>query len=72
MLNLNFHETKYHTGIIFLLIVTGTSAQELNTFFKETDSFFKANIVDGRVKYNAIKETSLKHKLTFFYIPVLR
>ena len=42
--------------LFFLLIVTGSSAQELNTFFNGTDSFLKANIVDGRVKYNGIKE----------------
>jgi hypothetical protein len=43
-------------ALFFFLIVTGSSAQELNTFFNETDSFLKANIIDGRVKYNAIKE----------------
>ncbi len=43
--------------LFFLLIVTGSSAQELNNFFNETDSFLKANVMDGRVKYNAIKET---------------
>ena len=44
--------------LFFFLIVTGSSAQELNTFFNETDSFLKATIIDGRVKYNTIKENS--------------
>jgi hypothetical protein len=42
--------------LFFLLIVTGSSAQELKTFFNETDSFLKANVNDGRVKYIAIKK----------------
>tara|TARA_R110000782_G_scaffold120133_2_gene211025 strand:+ start:1059 stop:1772 length:714 start_codon:yes stop_codon:yes gene_type:complete len=42
--------------LFFLLIVTVSSAQELNKFFNEADSFLKANVVTGLVKYNAIKE----------------
>jgi hypothetical protein len=36
--------------------VTVSSGQELNKFFNEADSFLKANVVNGLVKYNAIKE----------------
>tara|TARA_R110002126_G_scaffold132758_2_gene276749 strand:+ start:196 stop:909 length:714 start_codon:yes stop_codon:yes gene_type:complete len=42
--------------LFFLLIVTVSSAQELNKFFNEADSFLKANVVNSLVKYNAIKE----------------
>jgi hypothetical protein len=49
---------KFNTLNLFLLlfIVSSTSAQKLSEFFSKTDSFFKANVVDGRVKYTAIKE----------------
>jgi hypothetical protein len=42
--------------LFFLLIVTVSSGQELNKFFNEADIFLKTNVVNGLVKYNAIKE----------------
>ncbi|MDO6473107.1 DUF547 domain-containing protein [Maribacter sp. 1_MG-2023] len=41
--------------LFFLLIVTSVSAQDVATFFNKSDSFFKTNVVDGKVKYAAIK-----------------
>ena len=35
--------------LFFLLIVTVSSAQELNKFFNEADSFLKANVVNSLV-----------------------
>ncbi|TDT43826.1 uncharacterized protein DUF547 [Maribacter spongiicola] len=42
--------------LFFLLIVTNISAQDVATFFSKSDSFFKTNVVDGKVKYAAIKK----------------
>ncbi|WP_339841363.1 DUF547 domain-containing protein [uncultured Maribacter sp.] len=42
--------------LFFFMIVTNLSAQELTGFFNKTNSFLKTNVVDGRVKYAAIKE----------------
>ena len=47
------------TIIPFLFIffaLNNISAQELATFFKQSDIFFKANVVNGKVKYAAIKD----------------
>ncbi|MDP5060597.1 MAG: DUF547 domain-containing protein [Maribacter sp.] len=41
--------------LFFFLIVTNISAQDVSTFFSKSDSFFKANVVDGKVKYTDIK-----------------
>ena len=41
--------------LFFFLIVTNISAQDVSTFFSKSDSFFKANVVDGKVKYADIK-----------------
>lgn len=41
--------------LFFLLIVTNLSAQDVATFFKMSDNFFKTYVVDGKVKYAAIK-----------------
>ena len=51
-----------HISIIVLLFFgsLSLSAQDLNTFFEKTDSFFKTNVADGKVAYskiNANKET---------------
>jgi hypothetical protein len=42
-------------SLFFLLIVTSVSAQDVVTFFNKSDSFFKENVVNGKVKYAAIK-----------------
>jgi hypothetical protein len=39
----------------FFFVVTTISAQDLPTFFTKSDSFFNSYVVDGRVKYAAIK-----------------
>ncbi|WP_299322378.1 DUF547 domain-containing protein [uncultured Maribacter sp.] len=41
--------------LFLILIVTNLSAQDVTTFFSKSDSFFKTNVVDGKVKYAAIK-----------------
>ncbi len=47
-----------YTGIqtFFLLLVTFVSAQDVSDFYANTDDFLKANVVKGRVRYEAIKE----------------
>ncbi|APQ16905.1 DUF547 domain-containing protein [Maribacter hydrothermalis] len=42
-------------SLFFLLIVTSVSAQDVAAFFSKSDSFFKTNVIDGRVEYAAIK-----------------
>ncbi|MEP2277808.1 DUF547 domain-containing protein [Maribacter sp.] len=41
--------------LFFLFIVTSVSAQDVATFFGKSDSFFKEYVVNGKVKYAAIK-----------------
>ena len=41
--------------LFFLLMVTSVSAQDVATFFSKSDSFFKEYVVDGKVKYAAVK-----------------
>lgn len=41
--------------LFLFLIVTSVSAQEVGAFFSKSDSFFKEYVVDGKVKYAAIK-----------------
>ncbi|MGO4920090.1 DUF547 domain-containing protein [Maribacter spongiicola] len=50
----NMKRTLLQT-LFLLLIVTNISAQDVAAFFNKSDSFFKANVVDGKVKYAAIK-----------------
>lgn len=41
--------------LFILFVVNSITAQDLTTFFSKSDSFFKANVVNGKVKYAAIK-----------------
>ncbi|HDZ05071.1 hypothetical protein LCGC14_0081340 [marine sediment metagenome] len=41
--------------LFLFLTVTNLSAQDLNDFFNSADSFFKTNVVNGKVKYADIK-----------------
>ena len=41
--------------LFLFLTVTSISAQDLDEFFNSTDSFFKTNVMDGKVKYADIK-----------------
>ncbi|PHN95413.1 DUF547 domain-containing protein [Maribacter sp. 6B07] len=41
--------------LFILFAVNNITAQDLTTFFSKSDSFFKANVVNGKVKYAAIK-----------------
>ena len=41
--------------LFLFLTVTNLSAQDLNGFFNSADSFFKTNVVNGKVKYADIK-----------------
>ncbi|WP_299250727.1 DUF547 domain-containing protein [uncultured Lacinutrix sp.] len=44
--------------IVALILLGGFSAkaQNLDTFFKQADAFFKANVLNGKVAYDAIKK----------------
>lgn len=42
--------------LIALSYFTSSSAQSLDSFFKDSDDFFKIYVKDGRVNYKAIKE----------------
>lgn len=44
--------------IVALILLGGFSAkaQNLDTFFKQADAFFKANVLSGKVAYDAIKK----------------
>ncbi len=41
---------------MLLVIMTTASAQDVSDFFSKTDSFLKASVVGGRVKYTSVKE----------------
>tara|TARA_R110002153_G_scaffold254706_4_gene413181 strand:- start:5610 stop:6326 length:717 start_codon:yes stop_codon:yes gene_type:complete len=41
--------------LFLFLTVTSISAQDLDEFFNSADSFFKTNVMDGKVKYADIK-----------------
>lgn len=45
----------FFTSILFLSLST-TNAQDIATFFNETDTFFKTYVSDGKVDYKAIKK----------------
>lgn len=40
---------------VFLFFFIGVKAQDLNSYFSNTDSFLKENVKSGRVNYKAIK-----------------
>jgi len=44
--------------VVTLILLGGLSAkaQNLDTFFKQADAFFKANVLNGKVAYDAIKK----------------
>ena len=48
--------------ILFLFVISGTSAQSLTGYFSKTDSFLKTNVVDGKVKYVDIKQNTASLK----------
>lgn len=41
--------------LFLILLVTNLTAQDVTAFFSKSDSFFKENVVNGKVKYAAIK-----------------
>ncbi|MBQ0788797.1 MAG: DUF547 domain-containing protein, partial [Oceanihabitans sp.] len=44
--------------VVALILLGGLSAkaQNLETFFTQADAFFKANVLNGKVAYDAIKK----------------
>jgi len=49
-----------HIGFILVLLVSVsvTFAQSTSDFFSKSDSFFKANVENGRVNYKAVKSNT--------------